>query len=75
MDKNKYIIGIDGGGTKTHAILIDSRGNIKAEKKSSGTCCLILSKNISHTSLFLLMVFITNAKLFPMYFLKKESTK
>lgn len=31
MNKNQYIIGMDGGGTKTHAVIADSSGIVLAE--------------------------------------------
>ena len=34
MIPNKYIIGIDGGGSKTHALLIDPASNIIDEAYS-----------------------------------------
>ena len=37
MNKRKYIIGLDGGGSKTHAVLFDSNGVLIADAKTSGT--------------------------------------
>ncbi len=37
MNKLNYIVGIDGGGTKTHAILFDNKGNLHAECYTTGT--------------------------------------
>ena len=36
MDKKRYFIGIDGGGTKTDVAVCDSEGNVIYRKKSSG---------------------------------------
>lgn len=36
MDKKRYFIGIDGGGTKTDVAVCDSKGNVVYRKKSAG---------------------------------------
>ena len=37
MKKNTYILGIDGGGTSTNAVLFDSYGNTLCENSSDGS--------------------------------------
>lgn len=37
LKNKKYILGIDGGGSKTHAILFDSHGDVKSEAFCTGT--------------------------------------
>ena len=47
MKEKKYIIGIDGGGTKTHAVLVGSGGEILAEHFSGPTNFQIIGEEQS----------------------------